>query len=362
MNSTICVAEDRVSCEPALKILLLSLTKHSPRIAVSLFYPVAKDSFRAWLRKCPQVHLQTTPLRTGYGWNVKPQAMMRLIDEGFDEVIWIDSDVIVTRDIAAIFSNLKSECVAVAEDALGDTHYDADGLRARMWGLPVGRVLPFGMNTGVFRITQAHRGLMERWWTLLQSDEYQAVQKRPWSERPVHMLGDQDVLTALLACKEFSDIPLFILQRGRHIIQFNGVYGYSTAERVKNFLGVGPTFIHSFAGKPWLDQWDGDQVSAREYIKKIYLDLSPYTLSASRFSGDLDCDAKWMRPHYPLSRILRWIGLGYAPLVGLPVAVGMDLVRLATKQTKPDVAKSQPFRSEARLPEQQHGDPCPRNH
>ncbi len=73
-----------------------------------------------------------------------------------------------------------------------------------------------------------------------------------WYERPVHMLGDQDVLTALLTSSEFSDIPLHMLRRGPDIIQFDGVWGYSIPERITNLLGWGPTFIHAGAAKPWL--------------------------------------------------------------------------------------------------------------
>lgn len=46
------------------------------------------------------------------------------------------------------------------------------------------------------------------------------------------MLGDQDVLTALLTSKEFSEIPIHILRKGRQILQFNGIYGYAVAERI----------------------------------------------------------------------------------------------------------------------------------
>src|ERR1035441_5222978 len=142
MKSTICLAEDREVCEPCLKLLLLSLNVHCPGIAINLFYPPAKDGFLAWIKKCPQVRLQTARLKNGYGWNVKPQAIMHLIDAGFDEVIWIDSDILVTRDILRIFSGLKSGTFVATEHTLSEERDDGNALRARLWGLPVGRVLP----------------------------------------------------------------------------------------------------------------------------------------------------------------------------------------------------------------------------
>lgn len=50
MKSTICVAEDRKSCEPSLKLLLLSLNAHCHEAAVSLFYPPANDLILPYTR------------------------------------------------------------------------------------------------------------------------------------------------------------------------------------------------------------------------------------------------------------------------------------------------------------------------
>lgn len=330
MKSTFCVAEDRKSCEPCLKLLLLSLRRHIPEAPVSLFYPPASEPFIDWMQKCPQVQLQAKPLKNGYGWNVKPQAIMHLLDEGFDEVIWIDSDVIVNRDLFPVFSNLPGNTVVVTEHTLSEERFDGDALRARLWGLAPGRSLPFGLSSGVVRVTKKNYGLMERWWQLLQSEPYQQAQRTPWQQRQIHMLGDQDVLTALLTSKEFAHIPIHILRRGKHIIQFDGVYGYTLAERLRNLLGDGPSFVHSGAGKPWSEGWELDRDRfVREYIKKVYLDISPYTLSAIRFKDELGSKTDWMEPHFALSRILRSLGIGHAPLVGLPMAVFADLARLA---------------------------------
>jgi hypothetical protein len=329
MKSSICIAEDRPVCEPALRLLLLSLDLHNPERTISLFYPVASEEFLRWVRRFSQVRVQTERLRIGFEWDVKPQAMMLLLEQGFEEAIWIDSDIVVTGDLSKVFCDLQNDCITATEDALGDLRNDENALRARLWGLPVGRVLPFGLNSGVLRITKHHYHLMERWWELLQTEPYREVQRREWGQRPVHMMGDQDVLTALLCSREFSDLPLYILQRGKHILQFNGVYGYTIAERTRNLFGDGPFFIHSFAGKPWVHQWKSG--SLREYIKNVYLDVSPYTVEAREFITEIGSDSGWMEPHYRLSRALRLLGLGRRELVGLPVAVLMDMIRAAAK-------------------------------
>jgi hypothetical protein len=329
MKSTICLAEDRERCEPSLRLLLLSLNAYCPEATVNLFYPPAKDRFLAWVKKLPQVRLQTDQLKCGYGWNVKPQAMMQLIDEGFDEVIWIDTDIIVNRNPFTTLSSLSRDTIAVADHTLAQERWDPNALRARSWGLPVGRVLPVAVNSGVVRVTQHHYDLLLRWWELLQSPEYQEFQHKPWRERPFHMLGDQDVLTALLTSNEFSRIPIHILKRGKDIIQFDGVYGYTVAERMRNLLGGCPAFVHSMAGKPWSERWQIEPAgSLREYLKMIYLDVSPYTLSAIRFKDDVGCDTEWMEPHYLLSRILRALGLDRPELAGFPIAVCMEPARI----------------------------------
>lgn len=331
-QSTICVSEDREAWEPSLRVLLTSLKLHCPEMAISLYYPAANQAFRQWVSGYPQVRLQADRLRNGYGWNVKPQAIMQLLDAGFDEVIWIDSDVLVTRDIRPLFHGLDEAVFVATEHTCSPDRYDHDGagLRAQLWHLSVGRVLSTSLNSGVLRATRRHYPLMERWWELLQSDEYQRCQrKEEWLKRPIHMQGDQDVLTALLTSTEFAHIPLRALRRGKDIVQFDGVWGYTTAERTRNLLGGGPTFIHSMGCKPWVAPWNSERRNdLREYLKMVYLDVSPYTLSSAKFRPALGCDTNWMCAHYKFSAILRSLAMQHPALTGLPMAVFADIVRL----------------------------------
>jgi Nucleotide-diphospho-sugar transferase len=356
-QSTICVAEDREAFEPCLKLLLTSLGHHSPGMAISLFYPVANQAFLRWVSAYPQVQLRADRLKNGYGWNVKPQAIMHLLDAGFDEVIWIDSDVLVTRDIRPLFHTLDEAVFVAAEQILAPNREDDDrgGLRAQLWQLSVGRVVPTGLNSGVLRATKQHYRLMERWWELLQSDEYQSCQQKEWRERPIHMWGDQDVLMALLTSTEFAHIPLRTLRRGKHIVQFDGIWGYTTGERMRNALGDGPTFIHSIGGKPWVTSWKPEQPNRLgEYLKMVYLDVSPYTLSSAKFSQDLGCDTNWMRAHYTLSSILRVLAMQHPALTGLPMAVFADITWLI-KRVHQSLFRHGRIPSSPQLPSQPHG-------
>jgi hypothetical protein len=306
-------------------------------MAISLFYPFANEGFRRWLSGYPQVQRQADGLRDGYGWNVKPQAIMQLLDAGFDEVIWIDSDVFVTRDIRPLFRSLD-EAVFVATEAscaLDRNDHDGAGRRAQLWQFPVGRVLPWAsLNSGVLRVTRRHYPLMKRWWELLQSDAYQRCQRKEKDMRknPIHMRGDQDVLTALLTSTEFAHVPLRVLRRGKDIVQFDGVWGYTTAERLQSLLGDGPAFIHSMGTKPWVAPWKSERPNdLTEYLKMVYLDVSPYTLSAAKFREDLGCDTNWMSAHYKFSAMLRALAMQHPALAGLPMAVSLDIARVTKR-------------------------------
>jgi hypothetical protein len=140
------------------------------------------------------------------------------------------------------------------------------------------------------------------------------------------MVGDQDVLTALLTSEEFAKIPIKILRRGNEIIQFFGLYGYTIRERIMGCLGGGASFVHAQGSKPWLIRWHANTL--REYFDRAYQDLSPYTMVAQEFSAQLGDAESWMRPHSNLSAILRVAALGYLPFSGLPIALAIDVVRL----------------------------------
>jgi hypothetical protein len=320
-------------------------------LSIRLFFPPAKDEFVSWIKQYEQVQLDLDPLPNAYSHNVKPQALLHLLDEGHDSIVWIDSDIIVARDISRLFNKLSVDLLVLTEEAMCRARYDPDGLRARLWGFKVARIHPFVLNTGVIRVTKAHWALLSRWRELLESDQYAKIQRLDWRSRPPHMIGDQDVLTALLASEEYADVPLKILERGRDIIQYFGSHGYTISERLSNVLIARPTFIHSQGPKPWIHRWQrGAAISAREKWEMLYLDLSPYTLTAWKYRDSLDSDTSWMQSHSVFSSFLRRLGLWHPPLVGLPFAAAADIVRLATgfsadKRTAP---RTGPVRRAAR--------------
>lgn len=326
---TICIAEDRRSCEPGLRILIASLAATNPLVDICVFAPDPGAGFVRWLSAFPRVRLNPCGGIAGewLGYNVKPAAIRTLLQHGHDDVLWIDSDIVVLGDLAPCFAGLAADTVIATEEALCINHDDPDALRTRLWGLPVGRVLPFTLNTGVLRLTTAHVALIDRWLELLGSQTYRSGQARAWHERDPHILGDQEVFTALMASAEFARLPLKPLFRGRHIIQYFGMSGYTVAERLGNLLRP-PLFVHSQGSKPW---WRPRRsAGARDRLLGLYQQLSPYILSARRHARALE-DRSWLYPQSRLAAVLALSGVNRMQLVGLPIAAFADVARLAKR-------------------------------
>jgi hypothetical protein len=251
----------------------------------------------------------------------------------------MDSDIVVTQNILPLLKELDDRTLLVTEDALWGVHHDSEMaswrlyrdsgiLRTRLWDFSIGRALPFTLNTGIIRATKAHLELLNCWREILESQQYRKAQEMNWQDRPLHMVGDQDVLTALLASDRFSSVPLRILRRGRDILQCMGLSGFTTFERVRNVVQGTPMFVHSQALKPWIAfSRDAPTCDFGAYIRLVYLDLSPYTLVARRYRKDVKGDTAWMHTHFVLSSVLRVLGFWYPPLVGLPIALMADCIQ-----------------------------------
>ena len=89
---TICIAEDRPSCEPGVRLLLRSLARAEPGCSVVLFCPFADENFVRFAAELTEISVEVRTISPpgAYSWNVKPQALLELLNEGADEVVWID--------------------------------------------------------------------------------------------------------------------------------------------------------------------------------------------------------------------------------------------------------------------------------
>jgi len=318
-----CLAEDRLDCETGLRLAILSLCRHCPDTPVYVYRPPLTPQFAPWVQRFPQVTLIPHKPDGAIQWNCKPQALKPLLEKGYREVVWLDSDVLVTNDCRELFTSLDERVVAMAQEPACQPEQGTEQ-RTRGWGLPVGRTLPFTLNSAVVRVTRHHMTLLERWKEYLDDPRYVSFQTVPFEERPIHMHGDQEVLSALLGSREFADIPLRIFGTGTEIIHLGGELGYSAMERIRGLGKPLPTFMHAIAGKPWL-WFSGEPYWSRRDLfcwhRRLLQELSPYVYEARRYRHQLGSDPAWMYKRTLTGTIFRLLGLGHFALRGLPLSM-----------------------------------------
>ncbi len=314
----ICAHENRPADLTGVKLLTLSLADHCPDLQVDFSWTHTNTEFSRWLTGFPQVRVRETPELDGRGWNVKPALLLYLLDEGHREVVWLDSDVILDGDLRPLMSGLPPQTlVATEEPAWGAVEGSAP--RTLGWGLEPGRDLKRTANSCLLRVTREHRTLLQTWQQLLDSSEYREAQARPWHERPMHLIGDQDVLTALLGSRDFAHLPVRLLKRGTDIVQSFDASTYTMGERLGNGFSRLPPLVHAQRQKPWQLQTKPSLArNPQQYYHFVFLELAPYTHVARRYRDLLGEPTEWMTVRTLPARVLRFITRGNVNLQSLP--------------------------------------------
>jgi hypothetical protein len=303
----ICIYESRPDNAVGVKLLVLSIARHEPAAKLHVFVGHMGAELQAWVADQPNASLYELDCDPQLGWNVKPKHLLSLLDKGISEVVWLDSDLIVTRPFRHLVTDANEKKLIVAEEYFS---YRNSGVavRAAGWGLTPGRDLPFTPNTCILRVTQAHRELLEHWQELLDRADYVALQGKVWTERPFYMVGDQDALAASLGSHEFVNVEIRSVRRGYDIAQCFMADGYGPMERVASLWRGIPSFVHAQGQKPW-------DKAARD---EIYQLLSPYRLIARDYAPLLDSDERdWLSPESGVARGLRLMVAGHPALSGL---------------------------------------------
>ncbi len=325
----VCVHEDRAEYLVGLKLTVLSLARYCPDLPVIISCPHPPDSFRDWVAALPNAQLLSDPTLGGLSWNVKPKVLLRCLAEGHRDVIWIDTDILVCQDFRPHFAQLDDETVVVAEEGYWG-QYQGGTHRTVAWGLKPGRTLPATANTAITRVTPRHIELLKAWETMLNHPAYIRAISRPYYERPIHMLSDMEVFTALICSTAFSDIPVEMLVRGSDIAQCFGPAGYTPTERLSSLRQNLPTFIHSQGGKPWERApspgavWSAEErflKRLRRYYDYVHLELSPYISLAREYREQLGDETNWMEIESTPARLCATLSAGHPTLQGLPLAV-----------------------------------------
>lgn len=319
------IARPRPAQTPGLKLVILSLARHHPTWTVRATLPGANDELRAWIALHPQVRLDNCSLKGAGSYNVKPHALLRALRAGAPECVWLDTDVIVHGKLNGLLGE-PPDTVVVTQDPWEYSGGSSD--RARTWGFATGRPMPGPINSALVRVTNEHVDLLEAWRALTERQEYRDSQAKPIHERNGHMLGDQDLLSALLASQDFSHLPVRRLRHGSEILQHHGAGAYGPSQRWKVLTRGLPPLLHAMGTvKPWrmLDR-PSPWRNARDYYERVYLELSPYVQVARRYRALLHETASWLDVQTLPGLISMGITLGNPALQG---AVQATLHRIA---------------------------------
>lgn len=315
--------ENRPECEDGVRVLVASLKRAMPDARLRLYHNPASADFGDWIGQFSHIEWRPATLPASAGWNVKPHVLTEALDDGYQQALWLDADLLVARNFLPFLEAAPADALVATEEASWGSWDDSNFLRTRGWGLEPGRQLPFTVNSCLLRVTQAHRGLIAAWQELLSSPQYIAAQAADWSTRPPHMIGDQDVLTALLGSSAFNHIELRFLRRGSHILQLFGPLGFTLRERLQMALGGLPLIIHAQGTKPW--KVERATPGQRWYagLFDIYQDTSAYIMFAEKYLQP-GLHFAWLTPRSRAGSLLRKSGFGSIALAGAPIAALFD--------------------------------------
>lgn len=326
----VCIHEDRHSHLVGLKLAVLSIGAYSPQFKIIISCPNPPTDLVRWVSKLNNVEIISHPELANLNWNIKPSLLLKLLDKGYDSVIWVDSDIIFNNKILADIAKYSTESLVVTEEPYWG-QFQGGSFRTLAWGLTLGRELKCTVNSGIVRVTQNHVSLLQAWCQMLNHPLYLSVQKMPAIQRPLHMIGDQEVLTALICSNIFKDIPVVMLKRGVDIAQCFGAAGYTPFERIKNFLSFKtPAMFHAMGAKPYLRENQPPYLlnknnsvlkNLRNYYEYVSLEISPYLVIARKYSNQLDEDADWMRSKTVAAKLLNILSFNSANLIGLPISI-----------------------------------------
>jgi len=292
-----------------------SLCRVDPKVTLHLILPDAPGSVRSWAERRPQVVLSTDSPPDGVtGWDVKPWVLLRELDAGWPEAIWIDTDMIVTRPISALIEEFPPDSLIVTEE------WSRPGVIpvCHLWGIPSLRPIA-PINNCFVRVTEAHRPLLERYLEMVHEPRYRAASKLPLERRPFHLHSDTWVLTALLESEEFGRERFDVLRLGRHIAHCAGSSGYRPQHRLLDLFRGLPPLIHCIGRKPWASVRDRGRVY--RLLIDLATDVSPYVLASRRIARELHLSPPWLEARTSMGAMLRRLTASHPGMAGLPLAI-----------------------------------------
>jgi hypothetical protein len=246
------------------------------------------------------------------GWDVKPWLLLQQLNQGIQQAVWLDDDMIVTRPISAMLREFPDDALIFAEE-WGRWMVSA----ADFWGLRSVRTIEL-FNNCFIRVTQSHRPLLERWLQMTRDPRYREAQALPYNQRPAQASGDGWLLVALLESEEFGQVSYQCIRRGRHIAQCAGSSGYKPLHRVLDLYRGLPPLIHGLGRKPWEVPREPGRI--QRFLLDFAMDVSPYVLAARKVANTVGRSPGWLEPQTRLGATFRALTGNHPGMAGLPLS------------------------------------------
>lgn len=311
-----CTFESRPTSLVGLKLLALSFQRHCPDETLLFHLPADLiGSFRAWsANRLPPDTFRIVEFQPKLGhWNIKPEILLRLLEEGWPEVVWIDADILVVNKLATILDGLNDETLLVADEPLEPRPCD----QFSFWpDLTQARYFKVALNTCLVRVTRHHRTLLEEWHQHLQDSRYaRETQKESMLDMHKGASSDQAVLDVLLCSTlhDFDQIPVRRLRQGTEVLQAFFASTYTPWQRLRNALTGARhlAILHCQGPKAW-------EVENRRWYR-YHRKLDPYNAEARRYRDALAGEElAWLLHDGPAVTLFKIFGLYNRHLQGLP--------------------------------------------
>ena len=255
-----CTFENRRSAFIGAKLLALSLERHCQDFTLFLAVIDEEPDLAAWIgRQAPHVTLvRLPPFAKGTSLkHVKAVLILNLFERGITDITWLDTDLLVLRDLEPLLAPLSHETLLVSQEETGYAFQHNATLLAH-YGLKPGRALDYYVNTCVIRVTTHHRELIQRYLDSLLDPVFLEQQTKSEREKVADFAFEQNIMEALLSAKGGAwapEFPVLFILKGPGIIQELGVTTYRLRNRLRNGLGLRrPWFVHVPRGGQALEQ------------------------------------------------------------------------------------------------------------
>jgi hypothetical protein len=307
-----CAFENRKSAFIGAKLLALSLERHCRDY--TLFLGVTEDDSELadWAaRRAPHVELvRLEAFNAGSSLkHVKPLMMLHLFERGFTDVTWLDTDMLVLRDLESLIGPLPPDALLVAQEEMGHT-FEHNRTLLKHYGLEPRRSLQYHVNSCVIRATALHQPLMKKFLDCLLDPVFVAQQGKAPEEKIHDFAFEQNILELLLSAgdKQWNpDFPVRFIPKGPGIIQELGVTTYKLRNRLRSGLGL---------RRPWLVHVPGEKPWAPDPLVRRYRAASVYSAFAETYRDEVEEDMSWANSAGISSRIARLLSFGQPHWVG----------------------------------------------